>query len=75
MAVSENRLGHHKNRPQPGRLREEDGNPQRSTSRSVSAIRWNARSRTSPTVKKFITQEQIDRINENYKKGQQNADK
>ena len=28
-----------------------------------------------PYREKFITQEEIERINENYKKGQQNADK
>ena len=74
MAVSETAWGNHKNRPSL-----EDFEKKMETHKKHFQKRFGyTLERTvdnNPYREKFITQEQIDRINENYKKGQQNADK
>lgn len=74
MAVSETAWGNHKNRPSL-----EDFEKKMETHKKHFQKRFGyTLERTvenKPYREKFITQEQIDRINENYKKGQQNADK
>ena len=74
MAVSETAWGSHKNRPSL-----EEFEKKMETHKKHFQKRFGyTLERTvenKPYREKFITQEEIERINENYKKGQQNADK
>ncbi len=74
MAVSETAWGSHKDRPSLEDF-EKKMETHRSASRSASATLERTVENKSPYRESSITQEEIDRINANYKKGQQDAGK